>query len=475
MNPISQQQSLDEDFRTQLQDYGLRYDPITGLPNQTFFRAAIRKMFYDAMAQGNEIALVWIDLTNLRREYSVGGEEAAQRLLCTVGDALRPWADDGELVCRFSDRTFLLALKRDECLDARLELILEAASHRHLRGSEGKPEISAGVAFFPEHATMPEELIRFACLAASAASRTRSRTAVRFHEEMNASLLYERSLEIDLRIALRDNQLSLAYQPQIDLATGNVMGVECLTRWHHPTRGHVSPAQFIAVAEQSDLIDEIFSHSLRRLLADAAAWRSAGVVLPTIAVNASAANVRHEDFVGIVERELGVRPLKSTRLEIEVTESLLMDDEALFLERLRALRSIGVKVSLDDFGTRYTSFNALKDLPLNSMKIDRCFVHGVERSSQAQSLCRTIVTMAKHLRLTTIAEGIEDAGELRALKKIGCQGAQGYLFQRPVPSPQFLRFLHEWPERKLQGEFAGVFLDADVNPRYDVDPLFGVA
>jgi len=269
--------------------------------------------------------------------------------------------------------------------------------------------------------------------------------------------------------------LSLAYQPQIDLATGNVMGVECLTRWHHPTRGHVSPVQFIAVAEQSDLIDEIFSHSLRRLLADAAAWRSAGVVLPTIAVNASAANVRHEDFVGIVERELGVRPLKSTRLEIEVTESLLMDDEALFLERLRALRSIGVKVSLDDFGTRYTSFNALKDLPLNSMKIDRCFVHGVERSSQAQSLCRTIVTMAKHLRLTTIAEGIEDAGELRALKKIGCQGAQGYLFQRPVPSPQFLRFLHEWPERKLQGEFAGVFLDADVNPRYDVDPLFGVA
>jgi diguanylate cyclase (GGDEF)-like protein len=475
MNPISQQQSLDEDFRIQLQDYGLRFDPVTGLPNQTFFRTEIRKILAHATSQGTEIALVWIDLTNLRREYSIGGDDASQRMVCTLADSLRPWADDGELVCRFSDRCFLLALRRDVCIDARLDLILEAASHRHLRGSEGKPEISAGVAFFPEHATTAEDLIRFASLAAVSATRTRSRTAVPFHPEMNAALLYERSLEIDLRIALRDNQLSVAYQPQIDLVTGNVMGVECLTRWHHPTRGHVSPAQFIAVAEQSDLIDEIFSHSLRRLLADLAAWRSAGVFMPSIAVNASAANVRHEDFVGIVERELAMHPLGMTQLEIEVTESLLMDDEDLFLERLKALRAIGVKVSLDDFGTRYTGFNALKGLPLNSMKIDRCFVHGVDRSSQAQSLSRTIVSMARHLKLSTVAEGIEDVGELRALKKIGCQGGQGYLFQRPVPYHQFLHFLREWPERKRQGEFANVFLDVDVDPRYEVDPLFGVA
>jgi diguanylate cyclase (GGDEF)-like protein len=475
MKQISQQQSLDADFRIQLQDYGLHYDPVTGLPNQTFFGTAIRKMLVHASTQGEEIALIWIDLTNLRREYSVGGDDAAQRMVCILADSLRPWADDGELICRFTDHSFLLALRRDVCIDARLDLILEAASHRHLRGSEGKPEISAGVAFFPEHATTADELVRFASLAALSASRTRSRTAVPFHPEMNAALLYERSLEIDLRIALRDNQLSVVYQPQIDLATGNVMGVECLTRWLHPTRGYVSPAQFIAVAEQSDLIDEIFTHSLRHLLADAAAWNSAGVVMPSIAVNVSAANVRHEDFVAIVERELAAHPLGITQLEIEVTESLLMDDEDLFLERLKALRSIGVKVSLDDFGTRYTGFNALKGLPLNSMKIDRCFVHGVDRSSQAQSLCRTIVTMARHLKLSTVAEGIEDAGELRALKKIGCQGAQGYLFQRPVPYHQFLHFLREWPERKNRGEFANVFTDIEVDPRYEVDPLFGVA
>jgi diguanylate cyclase len=210
------------------------------------------------------------------------------------------------------------------------------------------------------------------------------------------------------------------------------------------------------------------------LLADATAWRFAGVMLPTISVNASAANVRHADFVTLVEQELTAQPLGTTQLEIEVTESLLMDDEALFRERLQALRSIGVKVSLDDFGTRYTGFNSLKGLPLNSMKIDQCFVREVDRSSQAQSLCRTIVTMARQLKLSTIAEGIEDVGELQAMKKIGCQGGQGYLFQRPAPYDQFLRFLHEWPERKRQGEFAEAFTDVEFDPRYEVDPLFGV-
>lgn len=474
MNPIAHQ-SLDEDFRIQLQDYGLRYDPVTGLPNQSFFREELRKMLAHALSQSREIALVWIDLTNLRREYSVGGDEAAQRMVCMLADSLRPWTNEGELACRFSDQCFLLALRRDGVMDARLDLILESASHRHLRGSEGKPEISTGVAFFPEHANTVDELIRFASLAAISASRTRSRAAIPFHPEMNSTLLLERSLEKDLRMALRDNQLSLAYQPQVDLVTGNILGVEGLTRWNHPVRGHVSPAQFIAVAEQSDLIDEIFSHSLRRMLIDAAAWRAQGIVLPSIAVNASPANVRHEDFVAIVQRELAEHPLETTQLDIEVTESLLMDDEDLFLDRLKALRAIGVKVSLDDFGTRYTGFNALKGLPLNSMKIDRCFVHGADRSSQAQSLCRTIVTMAKHLKLATIAEGIEDVGELRVLKKIGCQAGQGYLFQRPVPSDQFLEFMRQWPQLKTQGEFAHAFTDVDVDPRYEVDPLFGVS
>lgn len=473
MNPTSAH-LIEEEFRAQLTDYGLSYDPTTSLPNQASFREGLRQMLGSAREERSEVALVWIDLTNLRREYSIGGDTASRRLLCTLADTLRPWTEDSELIGRFADQSFLLALKREPGLASRLDAILEAGAHRHLRGAEGKPEIVAGVAYFPEHTTVPEDLIRFASLAAGAASRTRSRGALPFHPEMNEALLLERSIEKDLRLALRDNQMSLAYQPQIDLMTGNVLGVEALTRWTHPLRGLVSPAQFIAVAEQSDLIDEIFTHSLRKMLSDARGWRDAGLELPLIAVNASAANVRHQNFVSIVREALAAQPLGTTQLEIEVTESLLMDDEGLFVERLRELRKIGVKVSMDDFGTRYTGFNALKGLPLNSMKIDRCFVHGVDRSTQAQSLFRTIVTMARHLKLSTVAEGVEDMGELRALRKIGCQAGQGYLFQRPVPSEQFVRFMQEWPERKLQGEFGEVFEDIQVDPRYEVDPLFGV-
>jgi predicted signal transduction protein with EAL and GGDEF domain len=469
------QETLEEVFRSQLQDFGLQFDPITGLPNHVFFRSALRRMTDEAFATGQEIALLWVDVLNLRREYSIGGDEGAERLVCTVADALRPWVDSGELICRFSERCFLLALKRDERVISRLNMILEAGSQFHMQGAEGKPEIAAGVSFFPEHATTPGELLRFASLAAVSAARSRSRAPILFHSDMNAALMLERDLEKDLRAALRANQLSLVYQPQIDLVTGNIIGVESLTRWNHPTRGPVSPAQFIAVAERSDLIDEIFKHSLRRLLADAAEWRTRGVMIPSMAVNASAANVRHGDFVGIVRRELEANPPGFSQLDIEVTESLMMDDEALFVERLRALRSIGVKVSMDDFGTRYTGFNALKGLPLNTMKIDKCFVHGVERSTQAQSLCRTIVMMARHLKLGTVAEGIENIGELQILKKIGCQAGQGYLFLRPVPSEQLLKFLRDWPERKNGPEFAGSFTDVEIDPDYESDPLFGVA
>jgi predicted signal transduction protein with EAL and GGDEF domain len=473
MNPATQHMPT-EGLRNQPERYGLRYDPITGLANAMNFRVSIRQLLADARQLGTKVTLVWIDVLNLRREYLIGGDSVADQLVCRVADSLLPWIGKDELVCRFSDDSFLLALQCDERDESRLGLILDSASHLHLRGTEGKPEIAAGVAFFPEHASYADDLIRFASIASASASRTRSNTAIVFHPEMNAALLYERSLEKDLRAALRENQLSLVYQPQIDLATGNVLGVESLTRWTHPVRGSVSPAEFIPVAERSNLIDEVFMHSLRRLLADAAAWRREGIVLPSIAVNASAANIRQADFVRMVERELSANPLGTTQLDIEVTESLLMDDEDLFRERLTALRAIGVKVSLDDFGTRYTGFNSLKELPLNSMKIDKCFVHGVEQSDQAQSLCRTIVMMARQLKLSAVAEGIEEIGELRALKKIGCQAGQGYLFQRPVPSDQFLQFLREWPERKRQAEFADAFLDIDVNPRYEVDPLFGV-
>ena len=467
--------ALEEDFRSQLRDYGSRYDPVSGLPNQYSFRPSMRKMVEKTSQEGGEIVLLWLDVLNLRREYSIGGDEGSQRLVCAVADALRHSTEEGELICRFSDRCFLLALKRNAKTASRLSQILEVASSRNTLGSEGKPEIAGGVAFYPEDTRTADELIRFASLAAVSAARTRSRTPVFFHSEMNTALLYERELEKDLRAALRNRELTLAYQPQIDLMTGSITGVEGLTRWTHPVRGPVSPAQFIPVAERSSLIDEIFQHSLHQLLEDAAVWRAAGLEVPSLAVNASAANVRHEDFISIVKQELEAQPTEGSHLDIEVTESLLMDDEGLFIDGLRTLRSIGVKVSLDDFGTRYTGFNALKGLPLSTMKIDKCFVHGVDHSSQAQSLCRTIVMMARQLKLGTVAEGIETAGELRALQSIGCQSGQGYFFKRPIPADQFLHFALDWRAGKNSPPIDAVFEENDPDRSRELDSMFGAA
>lgn len=467
-------ETLDQDFRSRLQEYGLQFDPATGLANQASFRRSLRELLDGGQQFGLELSMLWIDVLNLRREYSIGGDEAADRLIRKVADGLRPWIDPGELICRFNETSFVLVLRRDERTTMRLNLILDAGSHSHGYSAEGKPELAGGVAFFPEHTTAEDDLIRFASLAAVAAARTRSHAPVLFKPEMNSAILLERELEKDLRNSLRSNHLSLVYQPQIDLMTGNILGVEGLTRWHHPVRGSVSPAQFIAVAEQSNLIDEIFTHSLRRLLMDAARWRQAGVTLPMLAVNASAANVRNENFVSMVQREIEANPPIGSQLDIEVTESLMMDDEKLFVERLSALRKIGVKVTLDDFGTRYTGFNALKGLPLNTMKIDKCFVHGIDRSSQAQSLCRTIVTMARHLNLATVAEGVETAGELRALRNIGCMGGQGYLFQRPVSSSKFLAFVEAWPKLKRLHEMGTPGEGEEMAAELEADPLFGV-
>jgi EAL domain-containing protein (putative c-di-GMP-specific phosphodiesterase class I) len=165
------------------------------------------------------------------------------------------------------------------------------------------------------------------------------------------------------------------------------------------------------------------------------------------------ANLRREDFVPTVRARLAQTPIAPTSLELEVTESVLMDDEELFATRVRQLKTIGVRVSIDDFGTRYTGFNVLKRMQLDSMKIDRCFIHGIDRSRDMRALCETIVAMARQLKLRTVAEGVEQPGELEVLKEIGCDAAQGYLFQRPVPAAELTAFLRQWSKRIEQPGF----------------------
>jgi EAL domain-containing protein (putative c-di-GMP-specific phosphodiesterase class I)/GGDEF domain-containing protein len=455
---IPQEQELDDTLRRQMLSYGQRYDLQTGFLNHQAFQQSLAG-WMRSKRDGREVALVWIEVLNLRREFAVLGSKGAESLVDQVAEALRGAVDAGALLSRYGARCFLVALEAerfDKTERHRIQAIADALSPIRVLGSHSMLEVAAGVAFWPADTELPEDLVRFASLAASRAGYLRSPSVLAFRSGMNHHVLRDHNLQMEMHRGFEQNQFRIVYQPQVELATGRVLGAEALIRWDHPEWGAVAPSEFIPVAEHSDLIQQILGFTLHTALEDARRWGKVGIELPAISANISWACLRRDDFVRSVRAVLAEIPQAATRLELEVTESVLFDDEKLFTARVRQLKAIGVRVAIDDFGTRYTGFNMLKQVPLDAMKIDRCFIHGIDRSPDMHALCRTIVAMARQLKLRTVAEGVERVEELNALRQIGCDEAQGYLFERPVPAEGFIRFLRAWPERMRNYGFIDV-------------------
>jgi len=451
--------------------YGQRFDIQTGLLNYLGIREGLARLLRNR-ADGRGIALVWIDLMNLRREFSLWGWTGAEAMARRVAGALRSAVDSNALLGRVSGGSFLVAMdasKHDKDRRQKIQAIVDTLTPARSLGSQARSEVAAGVAFFPVDTDSAEELVRFASLAATRAAHAGSRAVIAFHSGMNTLVLRDHMLEVEMRRGLDLGQFTLAYQPKVALATGQILGAEALIRWNHPEWGEVAPAEFLPIAERSELIHRIFEHGLRTALEQMQRWRDIGLLLPIMAVNASAVNVRCDNFAHSVRSILAEFPLGSTELELEMTESLAFEDEELFAARMRQLKAIGVRVAIDDFGTRYTGFNVLKHLPLDAMKIDQCFIRGIDHSPGMRSLCQTIVAMARQLNLRTVAEGIEQLSELEVIREIGCDAGQGYLFQQPAPAEEFAAFFDEWPMRKRGFGFTGA------PPMLEVDPLYGAA
>jgi EAL domain-containing protein (putative c-di-GMP-specific phosphodiesterase class I)/GGDEF domain-containing protein len=460
----------ESDLDRQILSYSQRFDIQTGLLNHQAIQHDLAVKLRNR-TEGGEVALIWIDLVNLRREFSLWGWTGAEAMTRRVAATLRSVVDSGALLGRVGGRSFLVAMdagKHDKHSRLRIQAVVDALTPLRSRGSETRPEVAAGVAFFPIDTESVEDLVRFASLASMRAGHVKSRSVVAFHAGMNSLIVRDHAMEVEMRKGLDQGQFSLAYQPKIALDTGEILGAEALIRWRHPEWGMVTPAEFIPIAERSDLIHRIFNLALRTALEQMQRWRSMGLRLPLMAVNASAANVRSDDFARSVRTIMGETPIGETEVELEMTESLAFEDEELFTQRMRQLKAIGVRVAIDDFGTRYTGFNVLKHLPLDSMKIDQCFIRGIDHSPGMRSLCHTIVAMARQLNLRTVAEGIEEPGELEVMREVGCDAGQGYLFQRPVPANEFAEFLEEWPQRRHGFGFTGA-------RRMQHDPLCGVA
>jgi diguanylate cyclase (GGDEF)-like protein len=451
-------------------------DSQTGLPNFDSFRLALTQLLEDRSkedpSQATQVAMVWVDLLNLRRHFLLRGWAGTDSQVRRIADVLRSAVDESALLCRFSGRCFALALpgaRPGPILDRQIQAVVEALQSALRRRSDVETQIAIGAAFYPSDASSAEDLVRFAGLAASRAADLRSANAVCFSAAMKSVFLRDFELEVEMQAGLKRRQFHFAYQPKVNLIDGSVLGAEALIRWSHPTLGAVGPGEFIPIAERSGLIHRIFALALRTAVRDARLWCSRGLAVPVVSVNASAENLRREDFVEMVRRAMRDLPREQTRLELEVTESVLFADEELFALRVRQLKEIGVRIAIDDFGTRYTGFNVLMNSPIDTMKIDKCFVRGIDTSREIKAVCQSLVTMARHLRMRTIAEGIESVAELEALRAIGCVAGQGYLFQRPVGSPEFLKFMEAWPERKSAFGFV------DARMAHEMAPLQGIA
>ncbi len=410
-----------------------QHDALTGLPNRIAFRSRLEEALASA-SRGQDCAVLCLDLDRFKFVNDTFGHAVGDELLRRVADRLRGCVRETDALTRLGGdefAIFLTDLTQPEVAGELAQRVIQVLSEPFEIGDHGAiVGASVGIAVAPGDGSTADQLLRNADTALYRAKRDERGTYRFFEPEMDARLQARASLERDLRQAVRDQQFELAYQPQYDLGTNAICGFEALLRWRHPTRGTVSPGDFITVAEETGLIVPIGAWVLHQACMDAASWPSP----VKVAVNLSAVQFRATSLVEEVEGVLSRSGLSAARLELEITESVLLRDCADTLATLHALRAVGMGICLDDFGTGYSSLSYLRSFPFNKIKIDQSFTMDLPEKEECVAIVRAIVTLGRSLGMATLGEGVETAAQLDQLRKEGCTEAQGYLFSRPIPN-----------------------------------------
>ena len=421
------------------------FDPLTGLANREQFMALVTRECAAAARDGHWRALLYLDLDGFKNANDGFGHAAGDAVLKAVAQRLESRVD-GALLARLGGDEFAIWMTagtpaRAETLA--ISLIDVLATPFDVQGAPVSISASVGIAFAPKHGLGTDQLLGRADLALYRAKADGKGTYRIFIEDYELSLIEQRKLRDDLRLALALREFELHYQPLVDLSHGTIVGFEALIRWHSPTRGFVSPAEFIPAAEKSGQIGAIGRWVLMQACKDAAAWPAH----TAIAVNVSPQQVRSVDFVQTVLVALQTSGLPPTRLEIEVTESVFLDDSPLALANLSALRERGIRIALDDFGTGYSSLSYLINFRVDKIKIDRSFVRDCATRHENQTVVDAILTIARELSIHVTAEGVETVDQALALKLRRCDDVQGYLFSKPRPRANVPAMFEEIPAR----------------------------
>jgi diguanylate cyclase (GGDEF)-like protein len=419
-------------------EHTANHDRLTGLPNRNQFDARLAAALAAPSTGKAYLSLLMLDLDRFKQVNDTLGHQAGDDLIRSVGARLRPLLGPDDSLFRLGGDEFAIIHVSPSSARDMLDLsenIIEAIAEPFSFGrSTAHVGVSIGIVTAKTGRREPHELIRMADIAlyeAKAAGRNR---AMVYQDRMNEVLQLQRTVEGELREALaRADQLSVAYQPLVEQTSRTVVGAEALVRWMHPVHGAISPAQFIPVAESSGLIEQLGE----LVLAEACAM---GARLPgrTIAVNISPAQLRNPMFAGSVLRLLHETGMRASDLELEITESILLDDEKMSSQTLRTLRSSGVKIALDDFGTGYSSLSYLKRYPVDRIKIDRSFISQLPEGNVPVAIVQAMISLAHAMRIEVTAEGVETSEQADILGRLGCNTLQGYLFSPAVAAEDFI-------------------------------------
>ncbi|CCD93701.1 putative signaling protein containing multidomains (PAS/GGDEF/EAL) [Bradyrhizobium sp. ORS 375] len=408
------------------------YDALTELPNRTLFHERLKGEMA-GVAEGRQLALHYIDIDEFKGVNDSLGHLIGDELLKSVARSLQACVGTAGFVARLGGDEFAVVqttIKSREDVSCLIDDMLAAIrAPRDCLGHQLTADASIGVALIPQHGTDLDQIMKNADLAMYAAKAAGRRTWRFFEPEMDAQVKARHQLEVDLRQAMVDDQLEVYYQPCLSLQDDRIVGCEALVRWKHPTRGYVSPAEFIPIAEDTGLINRLGERVLNVACAEAATWPDD----IRLAVNVSPVQFKSGTLALKVAKALAASGLSPRRLELEITEAVLIrDDDA--LDTLHELRALGVRIALDDFGTGYSSLSYLQRIPFDKIKIDRCFVKDITESEGSAAIVQAVVNIAAIRKMSTTAEGVETEAQRQVLKRLGCSEMQGYLFSPPKPA-----------------------------------------
>jgi diguanylate cyclase (GGDEF)-like protein len=438
-------------------EYQANYDSLTLLPNRNLLRERLQQALATARRSGRGVTVVFIDLDGFKNVNDSLGHSVGDRLLRVVAERLARCARASDTVARHGGDEFVVVLAGitdEKSLIAWMERARSMISEPvWLDNMELYVGCSMGASVFPQDGDDAETLLKRADVAMYRAKDMGRNTFQFFQPEMNASVGARMNVERRLRRALRDGEFLLYYQPQAELATGRIVGMEALVRWHDPDSGLVSPAQFIPVAEESGLIGPLSDWVLREACRQNREWQLAGLPPVRVSVNLSARVFHQRNIAEMVTQVLDETGLDACYLEVELTESTLMRNAEEAVSMLNELHELGIGVAVDDFGTGYSSLSYLKRLPVDRLKIDRSFVADIGTSDDNETITAAIIALAHELQLQVIAEGVETSSQFAFLRERDCDELQGYYFSPPLPGDEIAALLGASAE---YGEGTGV-------------------